>query len=155
MTSQTVASTHTNREGYHWTDHLKLRSLTWWTWAAFAVLLGLAMCGITELRHVVLFLASILAAAYFMRHRSLSHFPTQVRVAYFLWMAASFIPQLVPMFWIQSAGTISLVLFGYCPMARSLLLLPFNRTVPLSPQRVMKIIFHPPTAGSVKEDLAI
>ncbi|HYP67235.1 MAG TPA: hypothetical protein VEP67_03170 [Thiobacillaceae bacterium] len=36
------------------------------------------------------------------------------------------------MYWIQLAGTSAMVLFGYCPLARFLSLMPWNRTQPFT-----------------------
>jgi hypothetical protein len=138
-----------------WTSHLNLASPAWWTWAASAALLLAGAAGSDVSRLATMPIAAGQAALYLVRHRSLAHFATQVRVAYAIWMAASFAPFLLPLFWIQTAGTTALVLFGYCPLARMLLLLPSNRSVPLTPRRVARIFLHPTTAGSVRRDLSL
>lgn len=104
---------------------------------------------------VAMTVAGVQALVWLVRHRSLSHFPTQVRVAYAAWMAASLVPALTPMFWIQTAGTLLLVLLGYCPLARMLLVLPANRKVSLTVQRAVRIVLHPPTHGSVIKELKL
>ena len=138
-----------------WTRHWKTRSPAWWTWMALAVLLLAGLAEVDHARAAALVLATLQALLYVLRHRRLSHFPTQVRVAYLLWMVLSFVPGLVPMFWIQALGTTALVAFGYCPLARMLLFLPQNRKGPLTAQRAMRIVFHPPTDGSVLEELKL
>ena len=138
-----------------WTSHLKLASPAWWAWAALAALLLAGTTGCEASRLAAMPIAAGQAALYLVRHRSLTHFATQVRVAYAVWMLASFAPFLLPLFWIQTACTTALVLFGYCPLARMLLLLPSNRSVPLTPRRVARIFLHPPTAGSVRRELAL
>lgn len=138
---------------FSWTRHWKTGSPAWWAWLAIGSLLAAALAGNDGARAFALALATLQAFVYVMRHRSLSHFPTQVRVAYVLWMVVSFVPGMTPLFWIQAVGTTALVAFGYCPLARILLFLPQNRTVPLTALRAWRIIFHPPTSGSVLEDL--
>jgi len=135
--------------------HLRLASPAWWTWAALASLLLAAMAGYDGLRVLALIVAYYQAIIYLGRYQSFTHFPTQVRVAYLLWMIASFIPGFAPMFWIQAVGTSVLVLGGYCPLARMLLFLPFNRTQPLTASRMLRIVLHPPTSGSVQKELAL
>ena len=137
-------------------SHIKYTQITWWAWAVTAVLLlwGL-FTGEMLARQAAMAVSLAQAAVYLARNRSLSHFPTQLRVAYALWMAASFVPELTFMYWIQSAGTTALVVFGYCPLARMLLVFPWNRTVPLTGRRLATIVFHPPIHGSVVTGLPL
>lgn len=138
-----------------WSPHWKTRSTAWWMWALLAALLAAAIVGSNE-AHLTAFLITLIqAAVYLARHRRWSHFPTQVRVSYAIWMAASFLPGLEPMSWVQMMGTMALVTAGYCPLARMLLFLPANRSAPLSLKRVLRIIFHPPTTGSAREELEV
>ncbi len=129
--------------------HIKLKEATWWTWLLIAGLLIAGLAGNPIMRQAAMALAVAQALVYLAAHRSVLHFPTQVRVAYALWMAASFVPELTFMYWIQTAGTTALVLFGYCPLARMLLVFPWNRSVPLTWRRLATIAFHPPVRGSV------
>ena len=136
-----------------WRRHLKTDSPAWWTWAVLSVLLIGALGGLDGARGLALLVAAGQGLVYLVRHRRLSHFPTQVRLAYLLWMAASFVPGLAVLVWIQAAGTTAMVTVGYCPLARLLLFLPANRSVPLTAQRARMIVLHPPTAGSVRDAL--
>lgn len=135
--------------------HIKYRETTWWVWLLIAVLLISGLVGVLAARQAALFFAVLQVVIYVALHRSLRHFPTQVRAAYVIWMAASFLPELTFMYWIQTLGTIALVLAGYCPLARILLFAPWNRSVPLTWKRVAVIVFHPPINGSVLTDLPI
>ncbi|MGD9671768.1 MAG: hypothetical protein AB7U75_22430 [Hyphomicrobiaceae bacterium] len=141
--------------GSGWGFHLKYKQMTWWIWTAIALLLIAGLAEYTSARHAAMAIAGVQALIWLARYRSISHFPTQVRVAYAIWMAVSFIPVLTPMIWIQTAGTLLLVILGYCPLARMLLFLPANRNVSLTLQRAARIVFHPPTRGSVLEELKL
>ncbi len=132
---------------------IEIRSYKWWLWCVLSVLLIASLFLGHPFRQAAMIVAVLQAAFWFAQHRSLMHFPTQVRVAYVIWMAASFVPVLSVLYWIQTAGTTALILFSYCPLARMLLLFPFNRDVPLTFGRVIKIFFTPPTNGSVLSDL--
>lgn len=155
MTMQdTAPSTATARDA-GWRLHLRVSAPTWWIWAVLSVLLLMGVAGVEHAREAAMAVAALQAAVWFSRYRSLAHFPTQVRTAYAIWMAASFVPVLTPMLWIQAAGTMMLVLLGYCPLARMLLFLPANRTVPLTLARAARIVLHPPTAGSVLTELKL
>jgi len=137
------------------TAHIKLKEVTWWIWLLIAALLIWGLTGEPAAREAAFVVAAVQAIVYLMRNRSLLHFPTQVRVAYVLWMAASFVPEATFMYWIQTAGTTALVLAGYCPLARMLLLAPWNRSVPLTLRRLGVIAFHPPVRGSVLTGLPL
>lgn len=137
------------------TAHVKYTEVTWWIWLLIAVLLLLGLTGEPAARQAALVVAVLQAVVYVSSNRSLRHFPTQVRVAYALWMVASFVPELTFMLWIQTAGTTALVLAGYCPLARILILAPWNRSVPLTWRRLGVIVFHPPIRGSVLTGLPL
>ena len=141
--------------GARWGLAAKPRALTWWLWSVTAVLLLTGLFFDERFRVFAMALSVAQAVVWLARYRSLGNFPTQVRVAYVAWMAASFLPGFAPFFWIQTLGTTSLVTVGYCPLARLLLLLPSNRSVPLTVARVWRIISHPPTQGSVRQELRI
>jgi hypothetical protein len=54
------------------------------------------------------------------------------------------------MFWIyyvQLVGTTAMVLCGYCPLARMLTLLPWNRSAPISTSWLKLLVFSPASGG--------
>ena len=135
--------------------HMKIKSIAWWIWA---ILAGLMLWGITGqilARQAAMALAVLQAIGYLLVYRSVRHFPTQLRMAYVLWMAAGLMPPLFIMYWILAVGTTVRVLTGYCAMARVLLLLPWNRSVPLTWRRIGIIALHPPVEGSVVNGLPL
>jgi hypothetical protein len=136
-------------------DHLNIGSLAWWMWAILAGLLVWGLTGEALARDAAMALAFLQAVGYLWAHRSASHFPTQLRIAYALWLAVSLMQPLFVMYWILAAGTAARVLTGYCAMARLLLLLPWNRSAPLTWQRMAIIAFHPPVHGSVVTGLPL
>jgi hypothetical protein len=135
--------------------HLNIRSLAWWLWAILAGLLVWGLTGDPLAREAAIALALLQAAGSLSVHRNVTHFPTQLRIAYALWMAASFVQPLSIMYWILAVGTTARVLTGYCAMARLLLLLPWNRSVSLTWRRMATIAFHPPVEGSVVTGLPL
>jgi len=62
------------------------------------------------------------------------------------------IPPLDFIHWIQLAGTAAVVTVGYCPLARILVLMPWNRRRPLTAAQVRNTIVAPPVAGSIMEE---
>ncbi|RYH05669.1 hypothetical protein [Tropicimonas sp. IMCC6043] len=141
------------RPSTFWRRHWKTSKLSWWGWATLSVLLIATVAGAPYARGAALVLATAIAAIYLARSRDMADFPTQLRVAYLGWMIASFVPVLVPFLWIQTFGTTALVFVGYCPLARLLLVLPQNRRRPLSAKYILKLIFHPPVEGSIRDVL--
>jgi len=51
--------------------------------------------------------------------------------------------------WIQLAGTTAMVLVDYCPGARLVSLMPWNRRVPLTLGLVVRTFVRPPVRGSI------
>lgn len=135
--------------------HIKYTEITWWVWFLLAGLLIWGLTSAPAARQAALVIAVLQAVTFIAHNHNLRHFPTQVRAAYALWMAASFVPELTFMYWIQTVGTTALVLAGYCPLARMLLLAPWNRSVPLTWLRLAVIAFHPPIRGSVQTGLPL
>jgi len=75
-------------------------------------------------------------------------FPAQLRIAYTGWIAlGTYVPFLEPMLWIATAGGIALLAFDYCPMARTLYLLPWNREEPFSLDMLIRTVISPPRPG--------
>jgi len=135
--------------------HMKIGSLTWWIWAILGGLMLWGLTGQMLARDAAMTLAVLQAIGFLLIHGSLRHFPTQLRIAYALWMAAGLVPHLFVLYLILTAGTTVRVLTGYCAMARLLLLLPWNRSVPLTLRRIRIIAFHPPIEGSVVNRLPL
>ncbi|HEY5950379.1 MAG TPA: hypothetical protein VIV40_33035 [Kofleriaceae bacterium] len=72
-------------------------------------------------------------------------FAVQVRVTYLILIALD----QSWLHWAQIAGTLVLLGFDYCPIARLLALMPWNRRQPLTFALVRTVITSPPTTGSI------
>ncbi len=78
-------------------------------------------------------------------------FPVQVRVAYLIWVAVgTFVPHMVILMYITTIGLASNLFTGYCPLARMMYLLPWNREEPLSFNLLKRVILTPPVQGRFK-----
>jgi hypothetical protein len=64
--------------------------------------------------------------------RGVTAFPVQVRVAYLAMLISGLWGPLQWIHWVQLAGTTARVLVGYCLLARTLSLAPWNRWQPVS-----------------------
>jgi hypothetical protein len=122
--------------------------LVWWLW--FVTWAGL-VAGLADARWyraVVLF--SIAHAALFLvltRFR-VAAFPNQVRIAYVMWVALGiYMPGGIVLMWITTVGLATNLFWGYCPLARLLYLLPWNREAPLTGSLVARVFTTPPVEG--------
>lgn len=137
-------------------SHIKLRSPQWWVWTLTAAALIAGVGGGWAPAMGLAVTLSVGQVLYRLaRHRHPRQFPAQLRLAYLAWMLAGFLPGLGALHWIQMFGTSALVTMGYCPLARLLMLLPWNRSVPLNARRLSTILFHPPIHGSVLTGLPL
>jgi hypothetical protein len=128
-------------------------TIAWWYWLVTGVLLAGALAGCPlgfappvalTLVHTLHFLA---------REGSVKAFPVQVRIGYLLWMVAGLWTPLGFFHWVQLAGTTAAVVVDYCPMARLVSLLPWNRRLPLTLPLVVGTFLRPPVRGSILEAL--
>lgn len=77
-----------------------------------------------------------------------SAFPVQVRIAYLLWVAAgTYVAGLTILMHLTTLGLMGNLFFRYCPLARMLYLLPWNREERLSLELVARVITSPPVDG--------
>lgn len=125
----------------------------WWLWCLLAVLLAADVAGLPRAREAALFVAVLQAGAVLPGDISPRRFRSQVRLAYAIVLALSFLPGMLWLSRVQLCGTLALILVGYCPLARSLLLLPLNRSVGLSWRLVRFVVLSPPTSGSIRAEL--
>ena len=124
------------------------KRLIWWVWFATWLLLILGLFDrsfylwvvILSALHAVLFLGLF-------RFRT-SPFPVQVRVAYLLWVAVgTYVPGMIVLMWITTLGLPANLFLNYCPLARLMLLMPWNRTEPLSRDLLRRVFLSPPSTG--------
>ena len=104
-----------------------------WPVAAFAAL-GL---GVVQFFH------------FYARDGWLGALPVQVRLTFLGLLAAGLWPPLAPIHWLQLFGTMARVAFEYCVLSRTLALMPWNRTQPLTLRLVRRAYLTPPVRGSI------
>lgn len=122
-------------------------TLGWWYWAATLPLLVAAVVFEQREAFAPLIAFTTWQGAHFLwRTRSVLAPPVQTRSAYTLLLLAGLWPPLGFIHWIQVAGTTAMVLFGYCPLARMLALMPWNRREPLTGELLRRIVLAPPSA---------
>ena len=78
-------------------------------------------------------------------------FPVQVRIAFLIWVViGTFVPYMVFLMYITTIGLPSNLFLGYCPLARSMYLLPWNRQEPISMELLKRVVMSPPVKGQFK-----
>src|SRR5579872_2034260 len=123
--------------------------MSWWCWAVTDVLLWAGLTGRPEAFYAAAALSLAQAIYFGLRERAIWAFPVQVRIVYASILLLALWPPLHWLFWLPAVGTLALVLFGYCLLARLLSLLPWNRHGPLSWQLVCRVFLAKPVRGSV------
>lgn len=95
----------------------------------------------------VLLFSGLHALFFWLRLRSFDNFSVQVRFAFLLWVAAGLLPAMRPVLLAPLVGIPANLLFGYCPLARLVWLLPWNRDEALSASLLCRVLLTPPLPG--------
>ncbi|MCU0804823.1 MAG: hypothetical protein MUF79_07020 [Burkholderiales bacterium] len=131
------------------------RSVAWWYWLATVALLGAALSlPSAPAMALVVALTAFQATHFRIRTGDWRAFPVQVRAAFLVLLLAGLWPPLGFVNWLQLAGTAVRVVFDYCALARTMSLMPWNRSAPLGLAALRHAYLMPPSqwrfAGSVR-----
>jgi hypothetical protein len=127
------------------------KALIWLLW--FITWLGLVVGTVYPVyfEYVVMFSAfhAVLFLVFF-RFKA-KPFPVQVRLAYLLWVAVgTYVPYMVFLMYITLVGLAANLFLGYCPLARMVGLLPWNRQEKLSLDLLRRVFLSAPVSGRFK-----
>lgn len=125
----------------------RIQDIGWWYWLATVALLGIGLLGWSPGIWLAMTLCLIQIVHVLRLVRDVSTFPLQVRVAYVMLLAAGLWAPLQWIHLIQLVGTTARVLVGYCLLARTLSLAPWNRRQPLTWSMLRRTFFSPQTAA--------
>lgn len=128
---------------------IQIREISWWYWAVTAVLLIAGLAGWPPAFLLAVGLSAVQVVHFRSAEGSWRAFPVQVRLAYLAILAATLWPPLRWLVWVPAIGTPLQVLFGYCTLARTLSLAPWNRREPLSWGLVWRTFTTPPVRGNI------
>ena len=109
-----------------------IHDLSWWYWLFTAGLLGAGLFGWPTGIYLAIFLCAVQIGHVIWLTGDLRAFPAQVRMAYLAMLIAGLWEPFQGIHWLQLAGTTARVLIGYCLLARTLSLAPWNRSQPMS-----------------------
>ncbi|MDR4471558.1 MAG: hypothetical protein MRJ92_02540 [Nitrospira sp.] len=125
----------------------RIQDIGWWYWLATVGLLGSDLLGWSPGIWLAMTLCLIQIVHVLRLVRDVTAFPLQVRVAYAMLLAAGLWAPLQWVHIIQLIGTTARVLVGYCLLARTLSLAPWNRRQPLTWSMLRRTFFSPQTAA--------
>ena len=122
--------------------------LVWSLW--FITWLGL-IAGVGNevyFEYVVIF-SAFHAVVFFVLFRfSVRPFPVQVRIGYLVWVAVgTYVPYMVILMYITFVGLTTNLFLGYCPLARMMYLLPWNRDEKFSLDLLRRVFISAPVPG--------
>ena len=125
------------------------RGFAWWYWLLAATGLGLGVAGWSPGYGFAIGVTLVHGIHYLSRGHAPMSLPLQVRVAYLGFLFLGLWLPLSLLHWLQLAGTSALLAFDYCPLARALALMPWNRRMPLSAALIRRVFLTLPVRGSV------
>ncbi len=133
----------------------RVGTVGWWYWAITLTLLALwLLFGNQDAIAAAIGLTVVQAIHFALRAGDPVSFSVQVRSGYLALLVLGLFPPLRFIHWIQLLGTTALVTVDYCPLARALVLLPWNRRQPFSLALVRRVFFSRPAEGSIRDVLA-
>jgi hypothetical protein len=125
----------------------------WWYWVASTSCLWLAVTGHHEVYYLALLIGVVQLLHFAIAERSVTSFPVQIRLGYLSFLLLAMPEGFEWTLWVPAVGTLLRVLFGYCIMARMLMMLPVNRKIKLTLQFVLDAFFTPPVRGNILHGL--
>jgi hypothetical protein len=127
---------------------LEYRAVGWWYWLATVCFLTAGVAGWPTGFNLAIGLTVIQLVHFAIRERSMTALPVQVRYLYLLLLLLALPEPLQWIYWIPTIGTWVRVLCGYCMMARTLSLLPWNCKETFSLGLLRRTFLSAPVRGS-------
>jgi len=125
----------------------------WWYWLLTACLLTVGVAGDPLGFELAIGLTVAHLVDFIVRERSLTAFTVQVRLTVLLYLLLSYPAPLQFLFWVPVVGIWARALFGYCIMARTLSLMPWNRQVPFTGTLLYRTFLSRPVRGNILQGL--
>jgi hypothetical protein len=123
--------------------------IAWWYWLVTACLLSIGVAGQDAGFLLAMGLTVVQLVHFTVREGSVTAFPIQVRVAYLALLLLCWPQPMRLLYWLPTIGTWAQVLFGYCLMARTVSLLPWNRPDPFTAGLLVRTYAARPVRGSI------
>jgi hypothetical protein len=102
--------------------------IRWWFWLVTLLFIAATLAGVPGAHAGVIALSAAQVLFFWAQEKSLSAFPTQIRIAYFLFTLFGLWPATrLPIYALLLLGTIMVTFFGRCVIALVLHRMPWNR----------------------------
>lgn len=126
------------------------RQITWWIWLITLTMIVVGLVGYTAgfVAATALTLAHTLL--FWRKSGEFRAISVQIRFAYALLLAVSYIPQLRWLYWLAAIGASAMLVVGYCAMGRTLSLLPWNRGEALTLDLLRRTFLRAPVVARVE-----
>jgi hypothetical protein len=103
--------------------------IRWWFWAVTLVFIVAAVAGWSSGYYIVMAISGIQVLFFLAQEKSLSAFPTQIRIVYFAFTLFGLWPQVrLFIYTILLIGTVMVTFFARCVIALVLKQMPWNRS---------------------------
>lgn len=122
-------------------------------WQLTALLLATHFVGWPAALPLALGLTAIQVLHFASVRRTARALDVQVRIGYLCLLMLGSFEYLWPIHLVQFVGVNAMLVADYCPLARLLVLLPWNRGVPLSAALVRQALCTPPLPGGIHRRL--
>lgn len=129
------------------------RESSWWYWAVLDLLLIAGLAGVSVAFFLAIAVSLVQLVHFRWREGRFSAFSVQVRLVYAAVLLLAGWGPMHWLFWVPATGTFLVVVFGYCVLARTLSLLPWNSREPFSWRLVWRTFSAPPVKGNVLQGL--
>jgi len=129
------------------------RRLSWWYWFATACFLTAGLMGYKAGFELAIGMTVFQLIHFTLRERSFNAFPVQVRFWYLVLLCVALPEPMQLIYWIPAIGTWAQLIFGYCAMARTVSLLPWNRKQPFSLGLLSDTFLSRPVRGNILQGL--
>jgi hypothetical protein len=128
-------------------DTQVFRDPSWWQWTLTVPLLAGHLLAIPGCLAAATLLCVAMTVYFAVRLKGWRPMPVQLRIVYLGMLVAGTLPWMDWLHVVQFIGTAAMVVGGYCALARSLTLLPLNRTQPLSRDLLRRLLWEPARGG--------
>lgn len=125
--------------------------IIWSTWFVTDICLATGLMLWPEMLYVGMLVVALHSIHFYIVSPHIFSFPMQVRLIYLGFLILGQLPYCRWINWVQLAGTTALITVDYCPLARTLSLMTWNRTRELTWQFVRAAVFSRPVNGSIIE----
>jgi len=107
---------------------MDIKKSDWWFWAVISAFILIALLGWVPGYYIVILISGFQVVYFFVRHKSLVAFDTQVRIVYFTFTLIGFVEAIrFPFYLLLFPATMMAVLFDRCGIALALKHMPWNK----------------------------